>query len=484
MQVEKITKDKIVSNSFWKLLETIGVQAVQLIVTVLLARILGPDEYGLMALVYVAVNFLGLFINSSIASYLVYIKDIRKEAFLTALITNFLVSIILVLLLIASADYIADYYRSPSLSLLLCVMSIVLPLNSISSIYNAYAMKMSLFKALFFRNIIALPISGVVALTLALSGMGIWALVLQQITYSFLLCIIVVFSIKINIDGFWHIDRKIIAPMFKYGGMMLLTSFIAFISDNISDLLIGKRINSKQLGYYNRGNYLPAPIAMIANNVLVSVFFPAFASYSGDKAELKEKLRKSIIYIYYIVLPLFLVLILCSRPLIILLLSEKWLDIIPIVQILCAYYIFFPFLQVSSQLYLAEGYLKIRYYSEILKMILTVSLLLLFVEKGIVVVALIRLFVNLLLVLYTAILNRKYVKYNIGEFVNDLKFPITIGMLMVCLVFPIQYLCVNNIVLLILQVFVSFLVYLSLAWFFKIKEIYDMIQMIVVKFKR
>lgn len=483
MQVAKVSHDQVVKNSFWKFLESVGVQIVQLVVTVILARLLGPNDYGLMALVLVSVNFLGLFVNSSIASYLVYIRDIRKQDFLTALISNLFVSFLLFILLLLFADNIADYYKTPLLTPLLRAMAFVLPLNAISSIYTSYAQKVSLFRTLFIRNMISLPTSGVLALISAFSGLGVWSLVIQQLTYNILLCFIVVKTIKVDIEGVWRFERNQIAPMFRYGGMALLTTFVAFVSDNLSDLLIGKRISAKQLGYFNRGSYFPGALSSVVNNVVAGVLFPAFASYNTDMKDLKAKYSKSVRLLYLLFLPFLFGMIACAGPMVNAILSEKWVESIPIIQIFCLYYCALPLLQTSSQITLATGHLRIRTVAEMVKMMTTIVTLFFFIDYGIVAVAIARLLVNISLVIMTVYINKKIIGYGFCDYLKDLYKPLLLCVVMLIFIYPIVYVPTSAWIQLFAQVIIGAIVYLMSVRILKVDEVNEIVSLVVSKIK-
>ena len=483
MKVGNLSKSQVLGNSLWKFFESAGVHLLQMVITILLARMLTPDDYGLMAIVLVVITFLGLFINSGISSYLVYMKEIRKQDFLTLLLFNVIVSIFLMLLLFVFADAIANYYSAPSLSPLIKAMSITLPFSAVSSVYNAYAMKMSLFKTLFIRNIIALPVSGVIALMLAFTGFGVWALVIYQICYMLLLSIIIVFTIKIDIDGEWKLDSHIIAPMLKFGGFTMLSSVIAFVSDSISDLLIGKRINTAQLGYYNRGFTFPSVFMSVVNEVLSGVLFPAFASYTDDIISLKDKCRKTLRILYYAIFPLLFGLIGCAKPLVIALLSTKWEETIPVVQTYCLFFCFTPILQAMSQVYLALGLVKLRTFGEVLKMILTIAALFLLIDYGIIAVVLARTLVNFMLLIYTIIIGKWKMNYGFYEVLRDMVKPLFLSSILLCCIFPIIYIPIPQFLILFIQIVVGVTIYILATKFFKVKEIDEIRDLFFSKIK-
>lgn len=484
MRVENLSRSQVLGNSLWKFLESAGVHILQLVITILLARLLTPDDYGLMAIVLVVITFLGLFVNSGISSYLVYMKDVRKPDFLTLLLFNVFVSLFLVLFLFAFADVIATYYSAPSLSPLIKAMSITLPFSAVSSVYNAYAMKMSLFKTLFLRNIIALPVSGILALVLAFSGWGVWSLVIYQMCYMILLSIIIVFTIKIDIEGEWKLDLRIISPMLKFGGFTMLSSIIAFVSDSISDLLIGKRINTTQLGYYNRGFTFPSVFMSVVNEVLAGTLFPAFASYTSNMFSLKDKCRKTLRILNFAIFPLLFGLIGCAKPLVMALLSVKWEGAIPVVQTYCLFFCFIPILQTMSQVYLALGFVKLRTFGEVLKMILTITALFFLIDYGIIAVVLARTLVNFLLFIYTIIISKWKMNYSFYEVLKDTAKPLFLSLILLCCIYPIIYIPVPHVFILIIQIAVGITIYVLTAKIFKVKELDEIVAMVYSRIKK
>lgn len=481
MIVEKVTGKQLFINSMWKFMENVGVQMLQMVITIILARLLTPSDYGIMAIVLVVITFMGLFINSGIASFIIYVKELYKEDFFTVLVVNLSVSIILLCLLILSSPYISRFYSAPEIIPLINTMAFLLPFYAVSSVYNAYAMKMSLYKTLFYRNVIVLPISGITALSLAYLGYGVWALVMQQVVSGVLMTFVLVATIKISVDGTWKLSYRVLLPMIKYGFFTLLSTLIAFVSDNISDILIGKRINASQLGYYNRGKHIPEIISNVINGVLVGVLFPAFTTYNTDISELKIKFRKTIRLLYSLLLPLLFCLLACSSPLITFLLTSKWSEAIPISQIICLYFCAVPFLQASSQVYLALGKVKTRAVIETLKMVLILSLLFAYIDNGIVAVSVVRVMVNISLMIIMIVLNKKILSYSYKEFLMDISKPFLIAILLLVIIYPITLSSISPMYILLCQIIISIVVYFFLVKLLKIEDVELLIDSVKLK---
>lgn len=483
MEISGISRSQVIRNSIWKFSETIGVQLFQAIITIILARLLSPNDYGLMSIIMIATNFLALFVNSGISSYLVYLKDIKKQDFLTALIFNLVVSLLLMGLLIGGAGFVAKFYNAPQLTPMIMVTSSILPLGAISSVYNSYAIKMSLHKSLFYRNMIAVPISGILSVVLALEGFGIWTLVINILVYNVLLTIIIALSIKINIDGYWRFEFESLKKMCSYGFFTLLSTIVAFISDNISDLFIGKKINASQLGVYNRGRNFPDYIFSSVNTVISTVLFPAFASYNQDISELKSKCRKSLKLLNTIAFPILFGFIACAPSFVYVVLTDKWSECIPIIQIICLYYCFVPFLQIGSQIYLAIGKTKIRAYGEFIKLSVTLIFLAIFIKYGIIGIAFAKFLVGFVMFLYSVILNYRFMKYNILELLIDCYKPLLSATLMAVAIYPLTYLHLDRLVILIIQILVGVVIYTISSLILKNEDVNELVRKLFVSFR-
>ena len=483
MRVEKVSGSKLVSNTIWKLFESIGSQIILFVISIILARLLSPSDYGLMAMVTIVITFLGIFINSGVCSYIIYIEDIKKQDFLTAMLLNVGLSVAIFIILFSCSDLIADFYSEPRLSILIKVTSVVLPFNAVCAVYNAYAMKMSLFKMLFLRNLFVLPISGILALSFAYLGFGVWALIIQQLASSILLTIIFVIAIKIRIDGSWRFNANEVPPMLNFGGFTLLSTIIAYIGDNVSDVLIGKRLDSAQLGFYSRGAHIPYTFVNVITSVLAGVLFPAFSSYRSDKQEFKEKFRKTIRLMYSVILPFFFCLAACLKPMVIVLLTEKWERSIGVAQVFCLYSCAFPFIQAASQVYLASGHVKIRTACEIIKTIMIISLLSMFIDDGILAVSYVRLSVNMLLVIFVMIINKKLMDYLYIEFICDLLKPLLFALLMFVCVYAINLIDISYGFILISQIIMGCVLYFVCIKLFKMTELEELLSVVISKYK-
>lgn len=478
----KISGHQIVNNSFWKFCETTGVQVIQILLSIIIARLLSPSDFGVMAIVLVSINFVNIFVNSGINAFLVYTNKITKDDFFTGIVFNLFLSGLLSLLLYLGAEPISRYFTMPSLTDYIYFMLLVIPFNSISSIYTAYAVKKSLFKSLFLRNLIAAPVSGLIGVIMAFYHFGVWALVVQQVSYSFLLMVVVIFSIKIESEGSYRFSFGRLKPMLSFGGFTLLSTFIAFVSDNIADTIIGKKINSEQLGYYNKGNRFPQLIASSVNNVISTVMFPAFVTYREDMTELKDKCRKAYIILSYTMFPILCGLAICAKPFILFALTEKWLSCVPVLQLICIYFCSMPYLQTISQLYLAIGKVHFRMWGEIVKMVFTITFLFAFIQYGINAVAFSRIIVALLMILYTLLLNKILFNFPISEFFKDIAKPVLLTLLMCLVIYPLILLHISPLFIVLLQIITGAGTYVLLLKIFKIKE-YSYIKNMVLRRK-
>lgn len=482
MSTVGLSGSKVFSNVWWKFCETYGVQIIQIVLSIILARLLTPNDYGMMAIVFICINFISIFIQSGINSALIFKKEISKTDFISALWANIGLSLFFAGIIAFGAEQISLFYKTPALKGLIQVASLSVPLMALTAVYESYAAAKSQFKKLFIRNLVAAPISGILGIASAYWGFGVWALIVQQLSYAAIMSLVLVLSIKI--DGKGTFSFKTVRSMLSFGTYTVLSTFIAFISDNISDALIGKKIDSKDLGLYNKGNRFPGLIAGTVNSVIAGVMFPAFVSYRDNVDLLKEKSRKASILLSYLLFPLLLGFAVCAKPFVIALLTDKWVDSVPVIQLCCLMLCTVPFLQTMSQVYLALGNVKVRVLGEFIKLILTVTLLLLTLSHGITAIAGARVLVAFFMIAFTIIVNKILINYHFKDFLADYYKPLLCSVIMCLCIYPLLFINLPNVLVLILQCMVGVVVYISLLKLFKINEFEYIRQLIFSKFTK
>src|SRR5680860_1232819 len=286
---DEVNKSKILSSLFWKLMEGGGTQGIQFIVSIVLARLLLPEDYGIIALVTIFVIIANVFVQSGFNTALIQKKDANEADFSSVFYLSLFVASLLYVILFFAAPLIAVFYDEPQLILVLRAISITLFFGAFNSIQNAVVARKMQFKKLFFSSLGAIVVSGTVGIVMAYAGFGVWALVLQQITNQLLITVILWFTVK------WRprllFSFKKVKGLFSYGWKLLVSSLINTLYMELSSLIIGKMYNAEMLGFYNRGKQFPALIVTNIDGSIQSVMLPALASQQDNRQRVKDMVR-------------------------------------------------------------------------------------------------------------------------------------------------------------------------------------------------
>lgn len=474
--MENITKNKVISGLFWRYGEKLGAQGVQFILTIILARLLSPSDYGMIALITVFIDVCTVFIESGFGAALIQKKNSDNLDFSTVFYFNIAMSIFLIVILYILSPYVAIFYSEPKLKNILRVLSINLLIGGLNNVQYAYVSKLMQFKKFFFATLIGTIISAGVGILMAYNGYGVWSLVAQRLINQAIDTVFLWFTVK------WRPILKFSIIRFKrlysFAWKLLCSNLIVKVYVNMYNLIIGKVYTSQDLGYYNRGQNIPSFAINNINSSLDSVLYPALAEHQENKEKIKEMTRRSISVSTFLIFPIMAGLAAVAKPLTILLLTEKWLPSVPFMQFCCITYALLPIqtanLQAINALGRSDMYLKL----EIVKKIVGVILLCISIRFGIYVMMVARCVDSVIAFILNAYPNKKLLNYGFSEQVKDIVPACMISLIMGILVYCILFFNVNIILTLILQVIVGILSYLFMAKVFKLEALEYVINVI------
>lgn len=334
-------KSSVITSLIWKFLERIGTQGVQFVVAIVLARLLSPADFGLIALVTVFVTIANVFVQSGLNTALIQKKNADNLDFSTVFYSCLALAVVLYMGLFFGAPVIARFYNNQiELIPVIRVLGLMLPLGALNSIQEAYVARNMMFKKLFYRSIGAIIPAGIIGVVCAYLGFGIWSLVAQQLSNALLICVIMWFTVKWRPSLSFSIERW--KGLFSFGWKLLCSALLDTFYRNIRDLVIGKLFTSADLGFYNRGDQFPKIIIANINSSIQSVLLPSLSTVQDDRVRLKSLARRSIKTSSFLILPLMTGLAAVARPLTLVVLGEKWLPAVPFIQICCFSYAFWP----------------------------------------------------------------------------------------------------------------------------------------------
>lgn len=463
-----ITKAKIVSSLLWKFTERIGVQGIQFVVMILLARLLLPEDFGLIVLVTIFVSIAGVIAQSGFNTALIQKKNVDEVDLSSVFYLNFFIATILYIVLFITAPSIASFFDQPQLTLVLRLLSLTLFFSSFQSIQHTIIARNMQFKKLFFSSIGGVVLSGFFGIVMAYAGYGIWSLLAQQLINQIVYTATLFYTVKWRPQLLFSIVR--LRNLFSYGWKILASALIDSIYTNISSLIIGKLFSPATLGFYNRGEQIPNILIGNINGSIQSVLFPALSAEQDNKKRIKEMVRRAIVTSSFIIFPVMVGLAVVAESLVEVLLTEKWLPAVPFIQIFCAAYAFWPIhtsnLQAINALGKSEIFLKL----EILKTLLGFLLLIISLPFGVYAIAIALLISSILCTFINSYPNFALLNYGCREQWKDISPALIISLIMGTIVYPLQWVEISAILTLIIQICVGIVVYISLAKLFKFES--------------
>lgn len=462
------TKSKVLASLFWKLMERGGNQGIQFMVQIVLARLLLPEDYGLIALVSIFILLANVFVQSGFSNALIQKKDVDEVDFSSVLYLSLFVATILYIILFLASPFIANFYRQPQLLPVLRVLSITLFFGAFNSIQNAYISKNMMFKKLFFSSVGSILVSGTVGIIFSYMGYGVWALVMQQLTNQFMVTAILWFTVKWRPRLLFSFKR--VRVLFSYGWKLLVSALLDTLDMEIRTLVIGRIYSPVILGYYNRGKQFPQLIVANIDGSIQSVMLPTLSAHQDDKGKVKSMVRRSIVTSTFIIMPMMVGLAIVAEPLVKILLTDKWLPSVPFLQIFCASFALMPIHTSNLQAINALGRSDIFLKLEIIKKVIALVILAISIPFGVYVMAWGGFLISILSTFIDAHPNLKLLNYSYREQLKDIMPSMLISLIMGIIVYSFKLLNVSISLLLLLQIIVGAIVYTVLAKLFKIES--------------
>lgn len=411
-------KHKPFNAIIWNLLEKFGIQIFTLIIGVILARILTPSDFGLIGMISVFFALSTVFINSGFGAAYIQKKNADEVDASTIFFFNLFVSIFLYTILWFAAPLVANFYNVNELVDLMRVSATVLVINALALMQTVKLTKEINFKRKTIISLISIVISGTIAIVLALNDFGVWSLVFQNIIRTI-----------VNCSGLWiaYSWRPLIIfkieslkSMFSFSGWILLQGLLRTFFDNIYILIIGKFFPVAQLGFYSKAKSYQKTVSKVPASAIGTVSFPIFSNLQNDPYKLKKSMKNFIQHSIFFIAPISGILIVIAKPLINLLLTDKWVPMTVYFQLLLIAGILFPISLMNVQLLNAQGKSNLNFKLSIFKnslriisILITFRFGLVFIIYGEIIVSVISLFIN---GYYTKI----FIKYGMMEQLRDL----------------------------------------------------------------
>lgn len=470
-------KMNVFSNFIWRFAERCGAQLVSFIVSIVLARILAPEDYGTIALVTVFTTILQVFVDSGLGTALIQKKDADDLDFSSVFYFNFAVCLILYSGMFVAAPYIAIFYDDATLTPVIRVLSLTIVISGVKGIQQAYVSRNMLFKRFFFSTIGGTIISAFLGIGMAYAGFGVWALVAQQLSNTTIDTLILWITVK------WRPQKefswKRLIKLLSFGWKMLVSSLLDTGYNNLRNLIIGKMYSSTDLAYYNQGDKFPNVIVNNINTSIDSVLLPTMANAQDDSTRIKEMTRRAIKTSTYLMAPLMMGLAFCAEPIIRLVLTEKWLPCVPYLRVFCITYMFYPIHTANLNAIKAMGRSDMFLRLEIAKKVVGIFLLILTMNFGVMAMAYSLLVGSVLNQIINSWPNRKLLLYGYTEQIKDILPSILLAVGMGVCVYFVGFIRLPTIVALLLQICLGAIMYIGISALFRFEEFTYIINLIL-----
>ena len=479
---ENSLKRKAVTGVIWNAVNTYSMKGLEFVLAIILARLLSPSDYGLIGMTSIFFAISSVFIDSGFGSALVQKKDRNEDDYCTVFYVNLTVSLFFYILLFAIAPYVSVFFEQPLLRDLMRVSALTLIINALVATSRNKLYVAVDFKTTTKISIISAVFSGAIALFCAYNGYGVWTFVIQGLVSATISAILTFCYVR------WIPNRKFSKAsfhrLFGYGSKILVASLISAIYDNIYKINIRKKFSSASLGFYTKGNAFANLAGGTTATVLQKVAFPVLSDIQDDYPRLLSAYSRYIKMVAFFVFPLLLGLCGVAKPLIIFLITEKWVPCIIILQILCFAFLWDGIIKINLNLLYVTGRSDLVLKLEIIKKTVAFTILIISLFFGIIGMCIGRVVYALAAFYMNTYYTKKILNYGFWTQVKEILPSFLISLTMMVIALLISHYVTTPILSLAISLIVCPICYLSFSYLFKISSLYELLDIIMSRNKK
>jgi len=458
-------KNKIIGGFVWNLFQKIGTQLMSFVISIVLARILMPSDYGLIAMITVFTNIALVFINTGFSSAIIQKEDLSDADISTMFYSGMGLSFVLYGILYFLAPYIANFYKQPALTELFRVECLIVVIGAAYSVQQALIKRNLQFKKSFACGVVGVIVQGVTGIYLALRGFGPWALIYGTIVHYVVVCVLmwcvvdwkpkIVFSVKS------------FKSMFSFSVKMLAAGLLDSLFNNIRSIIIGAKYSSSDLAYYNKGYQFPTLIMTQVDGAITTVLFSSLSKFQSDWERGLQVLRRSLKTSLYVCTPLMAGMCAVADPMIRILLTDKWADSIVYVRLVAIICMFWP---MSAQRHALNSLGKsgVSLKMNIIGKTMTITCLLLTYRHSVQLMIASSIFSSIIGLFINACFYRKHLGYRLSDQIKDILPPVLLSAIMGFVTYSVMFLKLSSVLTLIIQIPLGIVVYICLSKLAKI----------------
>lgn len=402
----------------WAAIDKFGIVMLQFVINIVLARLLTPNDFGLVGMIMIFIAVSQTLIDGGFASALIQKVNASQTDYSTIFYWNILFSCLLYLGIFLAAPWVAEFFRIEALEGLLRVLGVVVIINALTLVQRTILRKAINFRVIAIVDILSCSASAAVAIYMAYRGCGAWSIVGMQLSNALLSTIL-----------FWSMSkwRPMLAfsahsfrSLFSYGGYLLIANIMQDVCTHIQGVVIGRNFSASQTGLYSQAKKMDEVASMTLPALLCQVLFPLYSEKQNDKEALVDMLRGNMRMISFVIFPLMMLLIIVANPLFVLLYGDKWVDAVPYFQVLCIGGFFSSLYNFNYYAVAAVGRSKVLFYWGCYKWGVLLVLLLIGAQISMmgVLVAMVLSCANIYVT--NALLAQKYVGYSFKVQITDI----------------------------------------------------------------
>ncbi len=458
-------KDKTINGMLWEFLQKICGQLISFVISVILARILSPEDYGIVALAGMFLILMGIFSDGGLGLALVQKKDVNEEDYNTMFVTQLVFASVLYAIIFFVAPFFSSLFKNvdqSQLTSIIRVLSLTMPLGALAGVQNSIVTRRLMFKWYFYANFITLLVSGSIGLYMAFHGYGAWALVGQNIS-SVVSSTLVIFCL-LDWHPKFHFSYQRFKPLFHEGLKYMATSLIGTLTYQFKGYVLGVKYSAEDLAYYNRGEGIPNLLCNNIDQTIQGVLFPSLTKIQDDYSAVRNALSRAIRISTFLLFPLLFGLAAISDKVVLIVFTEKWSPSIPFMQILCFVLAIGIMCNVNIQALKAIGKIGLVLKLEFIKKPIMIIVILIMAMISPLAIAWGMLFINVYIFIINAYPNKKYIGYSYLQQLKDISPNFVISILMAVVVYIEGRLNWNIYLLLIIQIFTGVILYISLSY--------------------
>lgn len=467
-------KEKAEKGFLWEFGESVLGHLVSFIVSIILARILLPEQYGTVAIIMIFIGLATPIATSGFATSLVRKTKVDQVDYDTIFLATEFFSLILYIILFGLAPYIANGYGDPIAEPALKVMGITLFITAYNSVQKAYVQREMSFKKFFFASLIGTIASAVVGIVMAYKGFGVWALVAQKLTDQAVDTFILAFFVKWKPKFRFSLEK--FGAHYHFSWRMSLTGFIGVVFDNLKGLIVGYKFKSEDLGYYKKGESFPKLFGDQINGPINSVMFSAYSKIKHDKPRLRNALSKSLMLSSFALVPIYFGLAAIAPVMIPVLITNKWIEAVPYLQFASIGLLISTLGQYDDQIFKSTGRSDVALKLELIKKPIFLAIIIgcafvspLAIMIGSVCYSFIALCIN-------SFASKKLVGFGLIERIKVCWRSIVIGGIMFAAVYFEQYIPINQIALLFIEIATGGIIYFVLSKLMNKKQLKEIVK--------